>query len=115
LRSAHEPEPDGAGAGAAGATATPAFRRQVAIAVAVAGPLMVVYVLGYAATHPLRFDTHFGAGGKRVFDHEPGKLVRYTFRLANEGSADVTDLAGARAGGPARRRSGRALPLGFRA
>ena len=69
------------------------YRRAVAIAVAVAGPLMVAYVLGYAATHPLRFDAQFDAGGKRVFDHEPGKLVRYTFRLGNAGSATVTGMA----------------------
>jgi hypothetical protein len=68
------------------------FRRKVAIAVAVTGPLMAAYVLGYAATHPLRFDAHFDAGGKRVFEHEPGKLVRYTFRLENAGSADVTGM-----------------------
>jgi hypothetical protein len=69
------------------------FRRKVAIAVAVAGPLMVAYVLGYAATHPLRFDAHFDAGGKRVFQHEPGKLVQYTFLLGNAGSATVTGMA----------------------
>jgi hypothetical protein len=71
----------------------PRFRRPAAIAVAVAVPLMAAYVLGYAATHPLRFDANFTAGGKRVFDHEPGKLMRYTFRVANESSADVTRLA----------------------
>jgi hypothetical protein len=68
-------------------------RRKVAIAVAVAGPLMAAYVLGYAATHPLRFDAGYSAGGKRVFVHEPGKQVRYTFRLENAGSAEVTDMA----------------------
>jgi hypothetical protein len=76
------------------------IRRPVAIAVAVAGPLMAAYVLGYAATHPLRFDAaaHVGSG-KHVFQHEPGKLVRYTFRLENAGSADVTDLAVVRSEG----------------
>jgi hypothetical protein len=68
------------------------FRRKVAIAVAVAGPLMALYVLGYAATHPLRVDAQFSAGGKRVFDHEPGKVVRWHFRLEVVGSATVTDL-----------------------
>jgi hypothetical protein len=68
------------------------LRRPVAIGVAVAAPLMAAYVLGYAATHPLRFDANFTAGGKRVFQHEEGKLVRYTFRLENSGSADVTDM-----------------------
>jgi hypothetical protein len=75
------------------------IRRPVAIAVAVAGPLMAAYVLGYAATHPLRFDANLTTGEKRVFQHEPGKLVRYTFRLENAGSADVTDLAVVRSEG----------------
>jgi hypothetical protein len=69
------------------------FRRPVAIAVVVAAPLMVAYVLGYAATHPLRFDANFTAGGKRVFEREPGEVVRYVFRLHNAGNATVTDLA----------------------
>jgi hypothetical protein len=69
------------------------YRRPVAIAVAVAAPLMVAYVLGYAVTHPLRFDAHFDAGGKRVFQHEPGELVRYTFRLQNAGKATVTGMS----------------------
>jgi hypothetical protein len=67
------------------------YRRAVAIAVAVGGPLMAAYVLGYAATHPLRFDSGFSMG-KRVFEWQPGKVVRYTFRLQNAGSAAVTDL-----------------------
>jgi hypothetical protein len=75
------------------------FRRPVAIGVAVAGPLMAAYVLGYAATHPLRFDANFDAGGKRVFPHEPGKLVRYTFRLENAGSGDVTGMTVVRSEG----------------
>jgi hypothetical protein len=75
------------------------FRRPVAIAVAVLGPLMAAYVLGYAATHPLRFDAHYSAGEKRVFPWEPGQVVRYTFRLENIGSATVTDLAVVRSEG----------------
>jgi hypothetical protein len=75
------------------------YRRPVVIALAVVGPLMAAYVLGYAATHPLRFDATFTAGGKRVFEREPGKIVRYTFRLENAGSAAVTDLAVIRAEG----------------
>jgi hypothetical protein len=75
------------------------YRRAVAIGIAVAGPLMAAYVLAYAATHPLRFDANFSAGGKRAFQHEPGKLVRYTFRLENAGSAAVTNMAVVRSEG----------------
>ena len=75
------------------------FRRPVAITVAVAGPLMAAYVLGYAATHPLRFDAQLHTSEKRVFGHEPGKFVRYTFRLDNVGNATVTDLAVVRSEG----------------
>jgi hypothetical protein len=75
------------------------LRRPVAIAVAVLGPLMAAYVLGYAATHPLRFDANLVDNRKRVFEHEPGKVVRYTFRLENAGSADVTDMAVVRSEG----------------
>ena len=75
------------------------FRRPVAIAVAALGPLMAAYVLGYAATHPLRFDVHYSASGKRVFQWEPGQVVRYTFLLNNVGSATVTDLAVVRSEG----------------
>jgi hypothetical protein len=75
------------------------MRRPVAIAMAVGAPLMAVYVLGYAATHPLRFDANFTAGGKRVFEREPGKLVQYTSRLENTGAAAVTDMAVVRAEG----------------
>ena len=66
---------------------------------AVGVPLMAAYVLGYAATHPLRFDATFGAGGKRVFEREPGQVVRYTFRLANVGRPTVTDLSVVKAEG----------------
>jgi hypothetical protein len=75
------------------------FRRPVAISVALAAPLMAAYVLGYAATHPLRFDAQYSAGEKRVFPWEPGQVVRYTFRLDNVGSATVTDLAVVRSEG----------------
>jgi hypothetical protein len=68
------------------------FRRPVSIAMAVGVPLMAAYVLGYAATHPLRFDADFSRG-KRVYEREPGKLERYTFRVETSGSAAVTDLA----------------------
>jgi hypothetical protein len=68
------------------------FRRPVAIAVAVSGPLMAAYVLGYAATHPLRLDAHDAESAKRVVAHEPGKVVRWSFQLEVVGSATVTDL-----------------------
>jgi hypothetical protein len=32
------------------------------------------------------------ADGKRVFEHEPGEVLRYEFRLSNTGSATVTGL-----------------------
>ncbi len=69
------------------------FRRHVTIALAVLGPLMAAYVVAYAATHPLRFDATYSAGGKRVFERDPGQLMRYEFRLSNTGSATVTGLA----------------------
>jgi hypothetical protein len=88
------------------------FRQPVAIGVAVIGPLMAAYVLGYAATHPLRFDANFTAGGKRVFEHEPGELVRYTFRMQNAGSADVTDMTVVRSeGSPALQLERAGVPL----
>jgi hypothetical protein len=74
------------------------FRRPAAIAVAVAGPLMAAYAIGYAATHPLRFDNH-DIAERRVFQREPGKVVRYTFRLDNAGTATVTDLSVVKAEG----------------
>jgi hypothetical protein len=68
------------------------YRRPVAIALAVGVPLMAVYVLGYAVTHPLRFDTdRFGL--KRSYERQPGAVVRYMLRLDNGGRAVVTDLA----------------------
>jgi hypothetical protein len=73
------------------------FRRPVAITVAVGVPLMVAYVLGYAATHPLRFDaqrTH-----KRVYERHPGAIERYSFDIRDLGSAGVSDLAVVRAEG----------------
>jgi hypothetical protein len=68
------------------------YRRAVAIGVAVAGPLMAAYVLAYAATHPLRFDAQWADSARRVVAHEPGKLMRWSFRLEVVGSATVTDL-----------------------
>jgi hypothetical protein len=68
------------------------FRRPVAIAVGVGVPSTAAYVLGYAATHPLRFDGTL-EGKRRVFERAPGEVVRYTFRLQNAGAADVTGLA----------------------
>jgi hypothetical protein len=53
---------------------------------------MAAYVLGYAATHPLRFDAQAAPSATRVAAHEPGKVVRWSFRLGVVGSATVTDL-----------------------
>ena len=68
------------------------YRRAVAIAMAVAGPVMAAYVLAYAAKHPLRFDAQWTNSAKRVVAHEPGKMMRWSFRLEVVGSATVTDL-----------------------
>ena len=73
------------------------FRRPVAIAVAVAVPLMVAYVLGYAATHPLRFDAQ--STYKRVYERDPGAVERYSFVIRDLGAAGVSDLAVVRAEG----------------
>jgi hypothetical protein len=73
------------------------FRRPVAVAVAVGVPLMAVYVLGYAATHPLRFDAR--SSHQRAYERDPGAIVRYSFELRDLGSAGATDLAVVRAEG----------------
>jgi hypothetical protein len=73
------------------------FRRRVAVAVAIGVPLMAAYALGYAATHPLRFDaqnTH-----KRVYERASGAIHRYTFWLTDVGAATVSDLAVVRSEG----------------
>jgi hypothetical protein len=67
------------------------YRRPVAIAIAIALPLTCAYVLGYAATHPLRDD--WDATARTVFTREPGALNRYEFRIRNAGRADVTDVS----------------------
>jgi hypothetical protein len=67
------------------------FRRRIAVAAAVGVPLMAAYVLGYAATHPLRFDVQ--VSHKRAYEREPGAIERYTFGIRDVGSAAVTDLA----------------------
>lgn len=66
------------------------YRRGVAIGLAVAVPLMVGYVLFYAAMHPLGVEV---ARGAKVVKHEPGKLLRYELLLNNNGTAEVTDIA----------------------
>jgi hypothetical protein len=68
------------------------YRRGVAMALAVGLPVMAVYALGYAATHPLRLNTD-RLGQKRSYEREPGAVVRYLLRLDNGGRAPVTDLA----------------------
>lgn len=75
----------------------PRFRRPVAIALAVGVPLMVAYVFGYAATHPLRFDAE--TTQKRVYERHPGAIERYSFEIRDLGSAGVSDLAVVRAEG----------------
>ena len=75
----------------------PRFRRPVATAVAVAVPLMVAYVLGYAATHPLRFDAQ--GTYKRSYERDPGAIERYSFYIRDLGAAGVSDLAVVRAEG----------------
>jgi hypothetical protein len=67
------------------------YRRPVAIAIAIGLPLALLYVLGYAATHPLRDD--WDAQKRTVFKREPGALNRYEFSIRNAGRADVTDMS----------------------
>jgi hypothetical protein len=67
------------------------YRRPVAIAIAVGLPLAVLYVLGYAGTHPLRDD--WDAQKRTVFKREPGALNRYDFSIRNAGRADVTNVS----------------------
>jgi hypothetical protein len=74
------------------------YRRTVAIALALGVPLAAIYALGYATTHPLRFDTQ-RYGLKRSYERDPGAVVRYMFRLDNGGRAPVTDLAVTKAEG----------------
>jgi hypothetical protein len=67
------------------------YRRPVAIAIAIALPVMCLYVLGYAATHPLRDD--WDAQKRTVFKREPGAIDRWEFRIRTTGRADVTDMS----------------------
>jgi hypothetical protein len=67
------------------------YRRPVAIGIAIGLPLAVLYVLGYAATHPLRDD--WDAQKRTVFKREAGALNRYEFSVRNAGRADVTDMS----------------------
>ena len=73
------------------------FRRPVAIALAVGVPLMVAYVFGYAATHPLRFDAE--VNDKQVYERHAGAIERYSFEIRTLGAAEVSDLAIVRAEG----------------
>ena len=66
------------------------YRRRVAIGLAVTVPLMLGYVLFYAAGHPL---TAEGGRGAKTYAHEPGELLRYELQVHNHGTADVTDIA----------------------
>jgi hypothetical protein len=67
------------------------FRRTVAIGVAIAVPLMAAYVVGYALTHPLRYDWN-PSGSKRLLQREPGGRSFFEFRLNNVGRPVVSDL-----------------------
>ena len=69
----------------------PRLRRPVAIAVLAGVPLMCAYVLGYAATHPLRDD--WGLQARTVFQREPGAINHYRLEIRNVGRADVSDVA----------------------
>lgn len=64
-------------------------RRPVAIAVAVLAPAMAIYVLLYAAAHPLQSASQ----NSRAIERDPGGLVRFPFTIVNDGRADVTDLS----------------------
>jgi hypothetical protein len=68
-----------------------AARRPVAIAIAIGLPLMCAYVLGYAGTHPLRYDSD--ASARAVFKRDPGALNHYPLRIRNAGRADVTNVS----------------------
>ena len=67
------------------------LRRTVAVGLAVAVPLMGAYVVGYALTHPLRFDWNT-YGHKRAAAREPGGRTFFEFRINNTGRAVVRDL-----------------------
>jgi hypothetical protein len=67
------------------------YRRPVAIGIAIGLPVAGLYVLGYAATHPLRDD--WNAQKRTVFKREPGALNRYEFSIPNAGRADVTNAS----------------------
>jgi hypothetical protein len=67
------------------------LRRAVAIGLGLAVPLMGAYVIGYALTHPLRFDWNT-YGHKRSFAREPGGRMFFEFRINNTGRPVVRDL-----------------------
>jgi hypothetical protein len=67
------------------------LRRTVAIGLGIAVPLMGAYAVGYALTHPLRFDWNTD-GHKRASAHEPGARMLFEFRINNTGRAVVSDL-----------------------
>jgi hypothetical protein len=67
------------------------LRRTVAIGLGIAVPLMGTYVVGYALTHPLRFDWNT-YGHKRSFAREPGGRMFFVFGVNNTGRAVVSDL-----------------------
>jgi hypothetical protein len=67
------------------------FRRPVAIGLAVAVPLMGAYTVGYAFTHPLRYDWN-AYSHKRSFARDPGGRMLFEFRINNTGRPVVSDL-----------------------
>lgn len=65
------------------------WRRPVTIGIAVAVPAMAVYVVGYAATHPLRDD--WDGHARTVLKREPGAVKRVEIQIRQTGRAEVTD------------------------
>jgi hypothetical protein len=90
------------------------FRRKVAIGLAIALPLMGAYVVGYAITHPLRFD--WNTTKDKRFAREPGDRMFFVFNINNTGRPVVSDLELVRTeGSPAIQveRAGTARPGGI--
>jgi hypothetical protein len=65
------------------------WRRPVAIGIAVAVPVMALYVVGYAVTHPLRDD--WDAHARTVLKREPGAVNRVEIQIRKTGRAEVGD------------------------
>ncbi len=64
------------------------WRRPIAIGVAIAVPVMALYTVGYAVTHPLRdWDT----GARTVLKRDPGAVNRVELQIHQTGRSAVTD------------------------